>query len=68
MENKFSAKALMLCPICKNSYYSELEVTVPNNFREIKEINTAKDNNGDIVRFDICSSTTSILALGIIFL
>ena len=55
-ESKFSAKALMLCPICKNSYYSELEVTVPENFRDMKEINTAKDNNGDIVHLDICSS------------
>ena len=45
MENKFSAKALMLCPICKNAYYSELEITIPNNFRDMKEINTAKDNN-----------------------
>ena len=59
-ESKFSAKALMLCPICKNSYYSELEVTVPENFRDMKEINTAKDNNGDIVHLDICSSAAPI--------
>ena len=60
MENKFSAKALMLCPICKNSYYSELEVTVPDNFRDMKQINTARDNNGDIVHLDICSSAAPI--------
>ena len=60
MENKFSAKALMLCPICKNSYYSKLEVTVPDNFRDMKEINTARDNNGDIVHLDICSSAAPI--------
>ena len=60
MENKFSAKALMLCPICKNSYYSKLEVTVPDNFKDMKEINTARDNNGDIVHLDICSSAAPI--------
>ena len=60
MENKFSAKALMLCPICKNNYYSELEVTVPDNFRDMKEINTARDYNGDIVHLDICSSSAPI--------
>ena len=59
-ESKFTAKALMLCPICKNNYYSELEVTVPDNFRDMKEISTAKDNNGDIVHLDICSSASPI--------
>ena len=59
-ESKFSAKSVMLCPISKNSYYSELEVTVPENFKDMKEINTAKDNNGDIVNLDICSSAAPI--------
>ena len=59
-EVKFSAKALMLCPICKNSYYSKLEVTVPDNLRDMKQINIARDNNGDIVHLDICSSAAPI--------
>ena len=59
-ESKFAAKALMLCPICRNQYYSELEVTVPDNYMDMKKINTARDNNGDIVHLDICSSAAPI--------
>ena len=30
------------------------------NFRDMKEINTAKDNNGDVVHLDICSSAAPV--------